>query len=527
MTSRRARTRLAVLAAFSIVLAVVVALVWAWPRDDGRSAPGSSGSPAATAEGRPSIHLTPSAHWMNDPQRPVFVDGRWHLYYLYNADHPHGNGTAWYHVSSTDLVHWRDEGVAIEKYRNGLGDIWTGSVVVDKRGTAGFGAGALVALVTQQDDGVQRQSLFFSTDGGESFASYDGNPVMDNPGVDAWRDPKVIWDEQRGRWLMLLAEGDKIGFYTSPDLKEWTYRSGLERDDLGVLECPDLFEMTAEDGSRHWVLGVSANGEGHGRTTGYAYWTGSFDGEAFVPSEDDPLWLDGGADFYAGVTWSDPRDGAASMRRYALGWMNNWAYAGSLPTAGWQGGALSIVRELRLREQDRRLALTSEPIDAIGALEGAPVSASGIRIVEGETAVDGIPQPAEGAFRLRMTIAQDPRDPADEVRVRVGDESAFATVGADFAQGAVFLARDADLAADAMPEQYGAVRTARAPLADGRVEFDVVVDAISIEAFAEGGIASLTGLVFLDPAGRAIAVESVGGDVIVEDVSVAPLASAR
>ena len=106
---------------------------------------------------------------MNDPQRPFQLDGVWHYYYLYNADHPDGNGTEWYHATSTDLVHWREEGVAIEKYENGLGDILTGSAVVDTEGTAGFGEDAVVAIVTQQDDGVQRQSLFVSTDGGYRF----------------------------------------------------------------------------------------------------------------------------------------------------------------------------------------------------------------------------------------------------------------------------------------------------------------------------------------------------------------------
>ena len=49
----------------------------------------------------------------------------------------------------TDLVHWKDEGVAIPKYTNENGDPWSGSVVVDEKNTAGFGKEALVAIVTQ------------------------------------------------------------------------------------------------------------------------------------------------------------------------------------------------------------------------------------------------------------------------------------------------------------------------------------------------------------------------------------------
>ena len=226
---------------------------------------------------------------MNDPQRPFWLDGRWHYYYLYNADYPDGNGTAWYHATSTDLVHWREEGVAIEKYENGLGDIETGSAVIDTDNTAGFGAGAVIAIMTQQHDGVQRQSLFVSTDGGHRFDPYDGNPVMDNPGEAHWRDPKIVWDDERHEWLMVLAEGHKLGFYTSHDLKASTYRSGFERDDLGILECPDLFRMSidGDPAKTTWVLAAGVNGGEHGMTTGTAYWTGDWDGEAYTASDEN------------------------------------------------------------------------------------------------------------------------------------------------------------------------------------------------------------------------------------------------
>ena len=107
--------------------------------------------PADWSPYRPAVHLTPADRWMNDPQRPFWLDGAWHYYYLYNGDYPDGNGTEWYHATSTDLVHWREEGVAIAKYENGLGDIETGSAVVDTGNTAGFGAGAVIAIMTQQD----------------------------------------------------------------------------------------------------------------------------------------------------------------------------------------------------------------------------------------------------------------------------------------------------------------------------------------------------------------------------------------
>ncbi len=472
---------------------------------------------------RPVFHLTPELEWMNDPQRPFFLDGRWHLYYLYNADHPEGNGTSWYHVTSTDLVHWDDEGVAIEKYGNGLGDIQTGSTVVDVDNTAGFGHGAVIALVTQQDDGVQRQSLYYSTDGGYEFQSYEGNPVMDNPGATHWRDPKVVWDEEHSQWLMVLAEGDKIGFYTSPDLKTWSYRSGFRRDDLGLLECPDLFQMSVDgDPSRTtWVLATSADGARYGRSANLAYWTGTWDGATFSPQRAEPSWLDSGSDFYAAVTWDDPRlDRDERLgSRYAIGWMNNWAYAGDLPTETWAGGMQSTPRQLTLTSADGVPVLRSRPIDAMTDLEVGSSSTESVSLAAGSA--HEIDRPAS-AYRLRVRIGRAGDRPADEVRIRVTDE---VTIGYSFADESAFLVRD-HRRLDALPESFDQVRTAPVATRDGVVAFDVLVDSSAVEVFVNGGEQSFSALDFGDPTASPIVVEAVAGTARLTDLSVVPLGSA-
>ena len=485
--------------------------------------------PADWSPYRPAVHLTPAERWMNDPQRPFWLDGRWHYYYLYNADYPEGNGTEWYHATSTDLVHWREEGVAIEKYANGLGDIETGSTVIDTENTAGFGAGAIIAIMTQQHDGVQRQSLFVSTDGGYRFESYDANPVMDNPGAQHWRDPKIVWDDERREWLMVLAEGHKIGFYTSPDLKSWTYRSSFERDDLGILECPDLFRMSldGDPAKTTWVLAAGVNGAEQGMTTGTAYWTGEWNGETFTAADPEPAWLDRGADFYATVTWDDPRlpeaDRLAS--RYAIGWLNNWSYAGELPTDDWHGGADSVVRELALRTVDGRPTIMSTPASALDSLEGEAETVEDLSVTDATRTA--LPQPDSDAYRLRVEVAPDAEDPASEVRFRIKEgDGAFATVGVDFGAGVAFIARDTDAAAATMPPVYRDVRTAPATIRDGVVTLDLVVDASSVEVFVNGGEASLSNVVFGAPGANGLSVESIGGATALRSVRLAPLAVA-
>lgn len=529
--SHRRRRGILVLSLVAAVVAVILVVVLL-PRGE-QPAPEPTPTPSptpttdafATPEGwerfRPSFHLTPEQHWINDPQRPVFVDGEWRLYYLYNADYPEGNGTEWHLATSTDMVTWRNQGVAIEKYRNGLGDILTGSAVVDERDTAGFGAGALIALTTQQDDGVQRQSLFTSTDGGITFQNYEGNPVMDNPGATDWRDPKVVWDDARQQWVMVLAEGERLGFYTSENLREWTYVSDFVRTDYGLLECPDLFEMVdPTSGRRTWVLGASADASATGGTTGFAYWTGAWDGERFSADADEPQWLDGGADFYAAVTWDDPRDGDEGRleRRYALGWINNWAYARDLPGGSWQGGSLSTTREIVLRETDGRLTLLSQPVAALDAQEGEPATAQALTVVPGDT-VDLPVQPSTGAYRLRARIDAPE---GGEVRLRFGSTDAEVTVGYDADAGVIFLDRRQDAVADAMPETYREIRTAGVD-ADGSVALDILVDASSVEVFTGDGRASLTSAAYVD--GRAgVTAEAMGAPIGIRDLSVSPLA---
>lgn len=312
---------------------------------------------AACASYRAQYHFTVPDQWKNDPQRPIWIDGEYHYYYLYNPDYLAGGtttGTAWRLATSTDLVSFTDRGIAVPKDTTPNGDVWSGSVVIDTDNTAGFGAGAVIVLATMAPDEVtQAQYLYYSTDGGRTFTPHGTAPVLPNPGVRDFRDPKVIRDEERGRWVMTLAENDKVGFYLSTDLKSWTYVSGFVKGGIGVLECPDLFRITAGDGTAKWVLGVSANGKGSGLPNTYAYWTGSFDGTAFTADAADPQWLDHGWDWYAAVTFEKHRgDGSVDPSvRYAIGWLNNWDYANTTPTIDCDGfnGTDSIVREITLK----------------------------------------------------------------------------------------------------------------------------------------------------------------------------------
>ncbi|KAK9322006.1 glycosyl hydrolase [Lipomyces orientalis] len=480
-------------------------------------------SSTCDATPRPSYHVTPPSAWMNDPQRPFYLGGEWHFYYLYNSDFNFsdptaGGGTEWYHVTSNDMVQWTQHGVVIEKYLPTpggiyLGDIETGSAVVDTANTAGFGANAVVALLTQMGDGLQQQSLFYSTDNGYTFTPYSGNPVMPNPNPSAkpdFRDPKVIWDSASSQWVMALAEGNKIGFYTSSNLKTWAYASGFIPQnsgvDLGILECPDLYQLDVDQdpAKRTWVLAVSANGYNYGRTTGTAYWTGAWNGASFTPVNILPQWMDGGPDFYATVSWPDTRLPEADRyaSRYAIGWMNNWEYANNLPyTSGVWAGQDSLVREIKLITIGSTATMVSVPIGAYSGTFGTGVSVSS-KTITTNPATASLPAMAGGAYMIQTTVSKNAGDDGNEVRIRIKSDGTFSTtVGYDFVNTQVFLVRDIDgQATDSMPtapkQAYDAVRTASVPLATNTVTLSVYVDWNSVEVFVNNGKAALSGLIY-------------------------------
>lgn len=321
---------------------------------------------------RPVYHLTAPRDWLSDPQRPIWIDGQYHLYYLWGDRDTEGG--EWRHATTTDNVVFQDQGVAIPKETDF--PVWTGSAVIDTQNTAGFGEGAVVVLATQPTDGdryQQEQYLYYSTDGGFTFSAY-GDPVILNPdrGNNDWfRDPKIVWDDANDEWVAVIGMQQKVQFFTSDDLKDWTYQSefAYTTPNIGGMECPDIFQIRADDGSWHWVLGTSMQGDYSGLPNTYSYWIGEWDGQQFTPDDPDPQWADWGMDWYAAVTWPD--EDSPEDTRFAIAWMNNWEYADEdkeVPSSVSDdiSGQMSVVRQMTLAAQsDGGYSLLSTPVDTL------------------------------------------------------------------------------------------------------------------------------------------------------------------
>lgn len=313
---------------------------------------------------RPQLHFTPKENWINDPNGLVYFEGEYHLFYQRN---PYSNDHAdmhWGHAISIDLYHWEEHGIALAP--DELGTIFSGSAVVDKNNTSGLfesASGGLVAIFTH-DGKSQQQSIAYSEDKGRTWKKHEGNPVIPNTKINDFRDPKVSWHEGSKQWVMVLACGDHIQFYGSPNLIDWTYLSSFGAEypsHIGVWECPDLLYLPVEGSSqKEWVLIVSINADGPNGGSAVYYFTGSFDGKAFHPNEkpEDALkWADTGKDFYAAVSWDNTED------IYWIGWMNNWQYAGAVPVSPWRS-AMSLARKMSLYEKEGNLLLKQEPVIA-------------------------------------------------------------------------------------------------------------------------------------------------------------------
>ncbi|KFA69582.1 hypothetical protein S40285_08737 [Stachybotrys chlorohalonatus IBT 40285] len=239
--------------------------------------------------------------------------------------------------------------------------------------------------------------------------------------------------------------------------------------DLGILECPELYQMDpdGESTNRTWILAVGANGYRYGRTTGTAYWTGEWDGNDFTATNDFPQWMDDGPDFYATVSWDNPNDKYGS--HYAIGWMNNWDYAASLPYYGDFAGQDSMVRQVKLTTINGSRTLVSLPIGGYGDIFAPPISVSRRTITSNLASASLLGGLTDGAYVIRATITKDNGDTGNEVRFRIKSDQSFrTTIGYDFRNSQAFLVRDSDGSATysmaRVPKQaYDAVRTALNP----------------------------------------------------------------
>lgn len=440
---------------------------------------------------RPQIHFTPKKGWMNDPNGMVYFNGTYHLFFQHNPNSTVWGPMHWGHAVSKDLVHWEELPIAL--YPDSLGTIFSGSAVIDAYNTAGFGKNAMVAIYTNHNhaqeqagsDKFQNQSIAYSLDEGKTWTKYEGNPVLSNPGIRDFRDPKVSWYDAGNKWIMTLATKDHITFYSSTDLKHWKEESQFGKDlgsHGGVWECPDLFPLHYK-GQLVWVLIVNVNPGGPNGGSATQYFTGNFDGHTFTADHKDVRWLDYGPDEYAGITWSN-----TGNRKIFLGWMSNWQYANVVPTGNWRS-ATTIARELKPVATKEGFLVVSEPVKELSRLGGKVfteknVSADNYRL----TAKAG---KLAGPAKLSLSFAK-----ASSFTVTLSNDLGEQTViGYDDTKHEYFIDRTKS-GETAFEKGFAGRHTAPGFATGDAMNLELVIDDASVELFADGGLTVMTSIFF-------------------------------
>ena len=442
---------------------------------------------------RPAYHHTPLYGWMNDPNGMVYHDGVWHLCYQWNPFGSKWQNMTWGHSTSRDLIHWEPQEPAL--LPDGLGTIFSGSSAIDEANSAGFGKNSIVTLFTSAANS-QVQSLAYSNDGGYTYTTYPGNPVLTLESEA--RDPNMFWNEETKQWTLILAHAldHEMLIFTSPDLKSWTLQSsfgkGLGAQD-GVWECPDLFELPVTGTQeKKWVLICNINPGGPFGGSATQYFTGSFDGKTFKVDTDasgnvPTKWLDYGKDHYATVSWSD-----TPGRRTVIGWMSNWQYAAEVPTLQFRS-ANTLPREMGVFKVDDQYYVSSKPSPELDALRGK-ITHNAKRIQVGKRAhTVSLPQENDGICEILMNV--DAKRSKQLKMTFANKAQEKVTIIYDVEKETISFDRTQSGIVD-FSQDFPAVTVTPTYENDGSVNLRLFIDRSSMELFEQEGRFVMTNLVF-------------------------------
>lgn len=447
--------------------------------------------------------------------------------------------------------------------------IFSGSIVVDTNNVSGLGKDAILAfytadyqIATRKNDGaedgwgtwiglteIQEQHLAYSLDGGKTFIQYskDGNaanpqaiiPTSMNQGGDSanFRDPSVVYDAVNKQYYLTVVSGQQALIYKSSNLLDWTYASKIERENdvgNGVWECPSLVPMkVAGTNETKWVLCISVQQGAHATGSGMQYYVGNMTADGtWVPESSktlqNPMTMDSGEDFYAGIPFSNMPDGRTVM----LAWESNWSYTREANTTPWYGN-MTLPRELTLEQNadttDGYL-LANTVIKEIANNEEANVidqknSTFSISSTDQKVQYDG------KQYKISATFSWDESNKPSSIgfKLRVSDDKKYdMLVGYDLTTGLFFVQR-----LNTGEPNMGAPRDKMNATvnADGSITITVYVDETSIEAFANNGEKSITQNFFMRPenigdqATNGVYVYSDNGTTNISNLTINPIAS--
>lgn len=344
-------------------------------------------TPLLSDRHRPQYHVSPPAHWMNEPHAPIYFDGQYHLFYQHNPLGPFFHQIHWGHWVSKDLVHWRDLPVALAPEKDQLAPdgIWSGSATYDADGLP------VLFFTAGNDSASPNQSVAlarstYTTDGDSDLVHWEKHPeplIVQKRGMGAFgdfRDP-FVWKEDDG-WFALVGSGMEGGggaalAFSSQDMMNWAYKGPFFKADIQkfpylgpIWELPVLLPLGSDkQGVNKHLLLVSPVGEG--ADVEVFYWIGQIDKQSlsFIPDQEEPQLIDVGDFHFTGPSGMvDPKTGrkiiftiAQGDRTSELEYKSGWAHNGGLPLSVYlrDDGRLGIepIQELQSLRATERISL--------------------------------------------------------------------------------------------------------------------------------------------------------------------------
>jgi beta-fructofuranosidase len=481
-----------------------------------------SGNSIASDRHRPLYHLMPPSNWMNDPNGPLYWKGRYHMFYQYSPSISNQGTKYWGHAVSTDLVHWKNLGIALKPSPGGADKdgCWTGSAVVSNGVPTIIYTGATWSAESERAERAkglvpERQMVAVAADPQDvdliKWAKIPQDPVLAAPPpgmkVTGWRDP-CVWKEGE-TWYMVIGSGElDMGgmalLYSSADLKSWNYLHPLavaQKDQVepaapfgAMWECPDFFTL----GGMPFLLVSRGN----------SYLTGSYSDHYFHQTGEGQI--DFGSVAYAQKTMLDGKGG-----RLWWAWIREKRSIRAQAAAGWAGvmslpkiltarsdGMLGMdpVTELKIL-RGRSHKVPAQQIDSDGPLLLQGVSGDCLEI-EAEFDVGGAKQ---CGLRVRSTA-----DGAEQTLI--GYEPDSQTLFTD----TTMSSQDPE----AQPASNRGVQRGVLPLGNEPLRLRVFLDASVIEVFANSR-ASISDRAYpLKPASVGIGLFSKGGSAQLRSMTI-------
>ena len=371
---------------------------------------------------KPRFHFSaPEDSFIGDPCGPMYHNGKYHLYY----QHHHNRATwelpiSWGHATSTDLLHWTDEPLALipDNTRQQIG-VFSGSAL--SNGFNGyptlFYTGAYKLPIYYGDpyiQGSERQHIAYSTDGMETWVHHDQDLKIDLPDhqwmTSGWRDPFVFEDQllaamvnriervHRKLHFMILSGGSKnhiggaVFLYWSSDFVSWTplptpmfWRhatdtTSLKPDGFDEFSFGENFELShlvefkdAPQHARHALI-VCTEGNFPNRNRGVISMLGSFRIVAIEESQFPVAYSDVAAKLHYTIEFvpanlqvfdygtlyaANSFFDQINHRRVLFGWMTeDW----ERDDQSYWSGMMTLPRVLNWKQIDGKLFMTQKPL---------------------------------------------------------------------------------------------------------------------------------------------------------------------